>query len=983
MLSVIFSLIEFIYAIVLIAIIINLYVNYQSDFKRRIFTVVVGIVCLYYFIFATMQLVKDKTLAKILSNISLISLLIATSISLFYLSSFLSEKYYKNYQKICYIMLFSSIITSIILIINTETPISIEYNGYYWIYIYKANDSAFLLLFYFLSLFSIILAFFMILIVNKNYKTIKFYLYYSFIFILPFIYFIKFENSIFIVLIQNVIIMIWVLLNFFSLKDLQNEVVNFFKFQVDFAEELNTFQFLLNRNFYIVDTSKKTKKKLGYEKEEIIGKRIDYIFLDFLNEKIKSDILKNDETFGIYKLKKKDNEEIIVELYLSKIKTNKGEIKGYIIICSDIETIRKFEIQSQKEILAKSQYNEFFKKLENFFNKIEEPLSLLDEKGRLITANKNFIDIYKKARKEILDLDDFLSSKEKNIEKIIEFSDGDKNFYYKYFLNFVSEKKELPVGYICLLENYTDKVNIQKNLEKIFEDLKFIILNFPFPLIIFDEEEKLFLYSKKLLSYIYKKENLEKIDLSKMKSDFALNTLFDKLENEGYSELKNYFLDLSKILNVKHTKKFHCNLHLIKLSDEYKIYGLIIENIEKNLSYYKRVQKIKDIIDKNINEKTKFLYSLSFEFRKNIVDLIEKINILSIYEIESLRNFLSKIKESSINLLSQIDSIILYEILEKDKYEYNYQSIEIFRFLNSLLEQYKKEVESKNLSFNSFISFDNNIIENKLIKNLVKKENQLYLFIDPALLKIIIDNIISNSIKFTGKGSIDFKANLKKLGNENYELIIKISDTGVGIEKEKVNSIFDKYYQVDDLFIKRFSGLGLGLYNAKKICDYLGSDLIIESEENKGTQVTLSFPLMKSELMETKKFDLKDKINTQNYKFIITFEDENILDSIKIICKNLKSNFEIIKNLNDLEKILEKSDFYVVLINLDLNEENQIQVIEKIKYKMPDKNKRVIFMALYSFPFNDKKIKEFSQFIDFTIIRPFDIEDFLSKIEKY
>ena len=265
----------------------------------------------------------------------------------------------------------------------------------------------------------------------------------------------------------------------------------------------------------------------------------------------------------------------------------------------------------------------------------------------------------------------------------------------------------------------------------------------------------------------------------------------------------------------------------------------------------------------------------------------------------------------------------------------------------------------------------------------MKKENQLYLFIDPALLKIIIDNIISNSIKFTGKGSIDFKANLKKLGNENYELIIKISDTGVGIEKEKLNSIFDKYYQVDDLFIKRFSGLGLGLYNAKKICDYLGSDLIIESEENKGTQVTLSFPLMKSELTETKKFDLKDKISTQNYKFIITFEDENILDSIKIICKKVKSNFEIIKNLNELEKILEKSDFYVVLINLDLIEENQIQVIEKIKYKMPDKNKRVIFIALYSFPFNDKKIKEFSQFIDFTIIRPFDIEDFLSKIEKY
>lgn len=983
MLSVIFSLIEFAYAIVLIAVIINLYSKYQSDFKRKIFAVVVGIVVLYYFIFASIQLIKDEILTKILNNISLISLVIATSISLFYLSSFLSAKYYKYHKKLCYIMLFISIITSIILIIIPENPISIEYNGYYWIYIYKITETAYLLLFYFLSIFCIILVFFIILMINKSYKTIKFYFYYSFIFILPFVYFIKFKNPLFIVFIQNSIIMIWVLLNFTALKDFQKEIVNFFKFQVDFAEELDIFQFLLNRHFNITDTSKKTIKKLGYDEEEIIGRRIDYILLNFLNEKIKVEISSNDEVYGIYKLRKKNNEEIIVDLYLTKIKNDYGEVKGYIVICSDIESRQKFEIQSQKHTLAKNKYNEIFENLKSLFDMIEDPVSLLDEKGRLITANKSFIDIYKKVKEEILILDDLLNSKEKNIEKIIKFSDGNKNYYYKYFLNSVSEKKDMPVGYICVLENFTDKINIQKNLEKIFENLKFIVLNFPFPLIIFDEEENLLLYSKKLLSYIYKKEKIEKIDITKIKSDFTLNSLFDKLKDQDYSELNNYYLDLSKILNIKHSRKFHCNLFLFKLSNDFNIYGLILENIEKNLMYKKRMQKIKDSIDNDINEKTKFLYSLSFEFRKNIVDLIEKINVLILYETESLREFLLKIRENSITLLSQIDSIILYEILQKDTYEYNYQNIEIFSFLNSLINKYKKEIQRKNLNFNSYLNFGTNDSGTNLVKKLVKKDSQLYLYFDPSLLKIVLDSIISNSIKFTEKGSIDFIANLRKLGEENYELNIKIKDTGIGIEKGKLGSIFDKYYQVDNVFIKRYSGLGLGLYNAKKICEYLGAELTIESNEDKGTLVSINIPLMKSELVVNKEIKMKDKIKNQNFKFIITFEDDNVLDSIKNICKKKESTFFILNDLKDLGKILARNIDFIVLINLDLIGDAELKTLEKIKYERLNENIRLVFVALYSYPYNDKKIKEISRVIDFVIIRPFEIEEFLSKLEEF
>ena len=990
--SIIFSLLEFIYAIVLIALVINLYSNYQDDKKRQIFAIVVGVISFYYFIFASMQLIKEENLAQILSNISLISLLITSSLSLFYLSDFISVKYNKYFNKFCIFTFIFSIFVSLALLITPEIPIFIKNNGFYWAYALNFSESSILLLLFFLILFIGILLSFIILLIDKNYKELGFCISYAFIFILPFFYFANFKNPIFLVLIQNLLILIWVLINFFLLKNYQKEIVNFYQFQINIVEELISFQFLLNKRFYIVDASEKTRTNLGYYKEEIIGKRIDKIVLNFFDEKNFKNILKNDDFVSIFKLRTSENKELNVEINIKKIKDKKNNTIGYILLCNDIEEKQKFEIQSERENLAKERFNNFFKDIINFIEKFDYGIAFLDLKGRLITANKSFIFYYKKINNKVLIIDDFINSKQKSIEKIIEFNYDNKTLYYKYSLIYIYFQQDLPVGYICLIEDYTEKLNIQKNLEKTHYLFKSTILNFPFPLIIFNNKGKVILYSKRILNYFYKMENLENIDLNALNKDFKFNSLFNKLKTENFAILNNYLLDISKIINkekvnnkiynIEDLQKIYCNLILMKLDDEGNLYSLIIEDIDENFKNEAKILRIKNEIDNQIDEKTKFLYSMTLEFRKYLIDLIENVNLLLRYKIDNFKEFIDKIKENANTLLSQIDSIILHEILESNKVEINYQNVEINSFFKEILTKYIDKIKSKNLLFNSFITFQVDGFNDNITDQKLKNNRKLYLYIDPMLIEIIIYNLMSNAIKFTEKGSIDFIANVKKLGLENYELIIKIKDTGIGIKKEKLDTIFSKYYQIDDVLIKRFSGLGLGLYNTKKICEHLGAELEIESEENKGTLATLILPVMKSDNQIENNFKNEIKSMKLKIRFILTFNNSNIFEMIKFEFE--KDNYSVLnlEDLNKLENNIEKSSYSIVLFDLDLLDKLQIKQIEKIKNNLIIKSK-ISFIFLYSFPYSDAKLRELIGIADLVITKPFDIEFFKNRLEKY
>src|SRR5690606_38988456 len=113
---------------------------------------------------------------------------------------------------------------------------------------------------------------------------------------------------------------------------------------------------------------------------------------------------------------------------------------------------------------------------------------------------------------------------------------------------------------------------------------------------------------------------------------------------------------------------------------------------------------------------------------------------------------------------------------------------------------------------------------------------------DAFRIKQILSNLISNAYKFTQQGNITIRARIRQNSQKEKLLTLSVIDTGIGIEKEKQNIIFEEFTQAENDTEKKYGGSGLGLTISKKLANLLGANLYLESKPGKGSTFSLSFP---------------------------------------------------------------------------------------------------------------------------------------------
>lgn len=163
----------------------------------------------------------------------------------------------------------------------------------------------------------------------------------------------------------------------------------------------------------------------------------------------------------------------------------------------------------------------------------------------------------------------------------------------------------------------------------------------------------------------------------------------------------------------------------------------------------------------------------------------------------------------------------------------------------SKLESNKVQLDLSTAELNSFIEeivfLHRNLASDKgLIVNNEKKKEKILIRTDLNILQKILNNILSNAIKFTENGEVVVIAD-----STDGEAKIKIKDTGIGISKPNLEKIFEPFRQASEGATRLYEGSGIGLTITKRFVEMLGGNIVIESEIGKGTIVTLSFPLKK------------------------------------------------------------------------------------------------------------------------------------------
>lgn len=373
-----------------------------------------------------------------------------------------------------------------------------------------------------------------------------------------------------------------------------------------------------------------------------------------------------------------------------------------------------------------------------------------------------------------------------------------------------------------------------------------------------------------------------------------------------------------------------------------------IENPDKKL--LEEIHMSKKIADAANEDKSMLIYNMMNEV-KSIASDINKSSevILNSNNLEENRFFAREIISSNNKLYSMANNIYNIDVID----DINVKTVKNKYNIKLLL----KEVISKNkeLFDNKDISFRFNIDSNL--------PNTLYG--DSINLKNVLNTIIDNSYKYTDKGYVELSVNaiFKK---DIVRLIIKIEDSGIGIKAEDLEKCLNKNTKDQN-----------SLYGARKTINIMGGNLLISSEYNKGTIVTI--------ILDQKIYTDSNKDNYDNYvnnKKILIIDDNN--SSIKLISKILDKHNILYDSSNlgkeALDRIRKGEKYDLILLDEDMPYMNGISVMNKLN-KIKGFDTKVILLTKNSNIIYDDIYKD-SGFSDY-IIKPINKDDLMNKINKY
>lgn len=373
-----------------------------------------------------------------------------------------------------------------------------------------------------------------------------------------------------------------------------------------------------------------------------------------------------------------------------------------------------------------------------------------------------------------------------------------------------------------------------------------------------------------------------------------------------------------------------------------------IENPDKKL--LEEIHMSKKIADAANEDKSMLIYNMMNEV-KSIASDINKSSevILNSNNLEENRFFAREIISSNNKLYSMANNIYNIDVIDDINVKTVKNKYNIKLLLKEVISKNKELFEDKDISFR--FNIDSNL------------PNTLYG--DSINLKNVLNTIIGNSYKYTDKGYVELSVNaiFKK---DIVRLIIKIEDSGIGIKAGDLDKCLNKNTKDQN-----------SLYGARKTINIMGGNLLISSEYNKGTIVTI--------ILDQKIYTDNNKDNYDNYvnnKKILIIDDNN--SSIKLISKILDKHNILYDSSNlgkeALDRIRKGDKYDLILLDEDMPYMNGISVMNKFS-KIKGFDTKVILLTKNSNIIYDDIYKD-SGFSDY-IIKPIDKDDLMNKINKY
>lgn len=282
------------------------------------------------------------------------------------------------------------------------------------------------------------------------------------------------------------------------------------------------------------------------------------------------------------------------------------------------------------------------------------------------------------------------------------------------------------------------------------------------------------------------------------------------------------------------------------LYNSYKMYLTSKMHLEAEKENYAEIEILNNRLNEMLNEvesvskyKTAFIKTITHELRTPLTSIIGYSDMLK-KECGSnpeILEYVNTISQKGIGLLKIINDILILSSIESGTLELNRETGDISEDITEIIDEFYSESEKKALR----VSF-------------TKQIEDTHYECDHEKLRVVFSKILDNAIKFTDEGGsiavflyekvINPESQSNRFGGSPRKyLVISVEDTGVGIEEDKINMVFEPFYQaVSNMDTREKSGMGLGLKIARGYTEAMGGELHIESQMGIGTKVTLLLP---------------------------------------------------------------------------------------------------------------------------------------------
>jgi PAS domain S-box-containing protein len=322
-----------------------------------------------------------------------------------------------------------------------------------------------------------------------------------------------------------------------------------------------------------------------------------------------------------------------------------------------------------------------------------------------------------------------------------------------------------------------------------------------------------------------------------------------------------------------------------------------------------------------VRSKQQFLSNMSHEIRTPMNAIIGFTKVVLKTDLsEKQKEYINAIKSSGDQLIVLINDILDLAKVDAGKMTFEKKPFKLRSSIANMAQLFKAKFQEKDLKFKQ--EFDESIPE--------------VLIGDAVRLHQVIINLIGNSIKFTHKGQITLGVHVKEQKQEDVTIEFTVTDTGIGIEPDKLDQIFDNFQQATSETTRLYGGTGLGLSIVKQLVEAQGGEVWVKSKPGEGSTFgfNLCFETTKAELNTEQEKTQKTERSDKRYKILVA-EDVKLN---QLLIKTLLEEFGYDQDIAENGKIaVEKAtngNYDLILMDLHMPEMNGFEATEEIRTKL-------------------------------------------------